>query len=277
MNISEVLKKLLVICLFGVFTGCTTYHSLNMKAYKEPVDKSVISPKLKDTKFSKVMIIPPSGTARGAYESQMTLFEQEFLRQGMTVISSAITGKVVMDTPNKTDSKNETASSLSDLERALIMAKETGADLILQLGEFHWYLDHVSSRFFITTKETGSAFKEVTQEEFNDWKGYKVPFVASVLSFKGKVINVSNGEILATLSFATASNFNLDQDYIASYSGNGSSVSKTSENFVYSTYIYKAPQYQYIYPWENNAKFKSEANLIADIAKMLSSISKENQ
>lgn len=248
-------------------SGCAT-PSLTMTADLPPIDNSVISPKLKDIKCEKVMVIPPSGTARGAFEQHMVLFEREFLKQGMGVISSAITGRVVMDSPTEDSEKNETASVLSDMERALVMAKTTGADAILQVGSLGW-TEMKNSRFFVYEKEDVS-FREVGVSDFRKLKKPGIKFIAPHLEFLGKIVNVENGEVLATLDVILPANYTLPEDYVAKYtvmSGGNPKLSSTSEvNFIYI----KKTQYQTSYPWLEESKNASEKKLLPYIAKKIS-------
>jgi len=149
--------------------GCATTHNLTMKADLPPIDRSVLSPKLKEKKFTKIIVIPPSGTVRGTFEPKIVLFEREFLRQGMTVISGAITGRIVMDAVDKpNEKKGEAARDLSDMERALVMARNTGAEAILQLGEYKWDLTEKLWRYFIADAVKDSDFRETDNKEWKD-------------------------------------------------------------------------------------------------------------
>ena len=253
-------------------TGCATRQVLNMKSDLPPIDDSAISPRLKDIPCRKIMIIPPSGTARGTFENKLSLFEREFIRQGMTVISAAITGRVVMDSPDKSqEKKNETAGNLSDMERALIMAKTTGADVILQLGMFEWGKERILTRFFIAEGTTDGVFKETNLSQYKSWTGAKMEFESLVLNFIGKLVNVENGEVLATISTTMPANFALPNDYICEFALTGCKLTyrlATEKPFMYWTYGTEGKEY----PWESQALELAESRVIKSVAEKISSV-----
>ena len=206
---------LLVPLLLG---GCASISVLTMTREKPPLDRSVVSPKLARNRYDKIMVIPPSGTARGAFEPQIVLFEREFLRRGMTVISGAVTGKVVLEAPGTGEErKSESAALLSDLERALIMAKRTGADAILQVGDFTYAPIGETARCFVTDR-AGRPFREVEPAEYETFTGArKQQYAAPELRFIGRVVDVANGEVVASLDVALPLNHVLPAEYTARF------------------------------------------------------------
>jgi uncharacterized protein (DUF1919 family) len=127
-------------------------------------DNSVSTKDLETAKYKKIMVIPPQGTVRGEFDSNVATFEREFLKKGVTVISAAVTGRVVLESAGKEEKGGQVAVNLSDAERALVMAKQTGADAILQIGLFKWN-DSVATRFFIRGNDTYE-YKEVTKQDY---------------------------------------------------------------------------------------------------------------
>ena len=220
------MKVLLWSCLIALISGSVgcvlPRYTLVMKSTVPPVDESAVSPGLAQKKYHRVMVIPPSGTTRSKFDFEINTFEREFLRGNITAISSAITGRVVLGrTPDSTQGeKVEGASGLSDAERALVMAKETGADAILQIGQLGWEGDRTEgnsnftadTRFFIVGDQE-PAFHEVTKGEFQAWRGKKVHYYGPTLVFVGRLIDVSNGEVMASFNVSCAANGNLPADY----------------------------------------------------------------
>lgn len=190
-----------VIC-GAVLSGCLAPTIVT--ATRPPKDDTIVSPRL--TPKGRVMVIPPSGTVRGQYDSEIALFEREFLRGGITVISGAVTGRVLLD-PN--GQQRGDAASLSDAERALIMAKQTGADAILQIGQLTWSETSIPSRFFICCRSGERGYSEVSQPEYDNWTGKKAALASHVLTFVGRLMDVQTGEVLASFKFTAAANFNL--------------------------------------------------------------------
>jgi len=185
--------------------GCVAYTIVN--ATHPTADGTVVSPRLAPK--GRVMVIPPSGTVRGQFDNVIALFEREFLKRGITVISGAVTGRVVIDAGTGAEKRVEAAAGLSDAERALIMAKETGADAILQIGQFVWSDAPVATRFFTCCGRESKGYAEVSQEEYQAWSGKKAVMTSRWLAFVGRLMDVQNGEVLASFNMGAGANFNL--------------------------------------------------------------------
>ena len=226
--------RLLVVLASGLLASCSTIYQLDMSPEREPVDETVEAPALRGKQYSKVMVLPPSGTKRGQFDPQVAQFEREFLRNRLTVISGAVTGRVVFDDTEDENNRVEGASPLSDAERALVMAAETGADAILQIGRFEWSTNPRSGRFFVIDPATESAWREVSFEEFQNWGLTKLQFPADQLTFVGRLTDVESGEVIASFQIESSVNWNLASRYLASYSIDGNSASLLSQNFDYA-------------------------------------------
>src|SRR3954471_24009015 len=88
-------------------TGCVARWTLNMEPDVPLRDGTSVSPELKAKKYSKIIVIPPSGTARGQFDREINFFEREFLNHNLTVISSAVTGRVVLEVKGADGEKKE--------------------------------------------------------------------------------------------------------------------------------------------------------------------------
>lgn len=196
-------------------SGCATKYTLTMKAYKAPHDTSSLSPQLSKKSYSRIMVMPPSGTKRGEFDSMIALCEQVFIKKGITPINGAITGRVVLQVPSESGKeKNEAAQNLSDVERAFIMARETGCDAILQVGQFETSAP-TPTRFFVAgRKAKPPVFKEVTEEEYQAWTAPKRSFASRWITFIGRLSDVESGEVLAAFNIISAPNWNLPGDYV---------------------------------------------------------------
>ncbi len=145
--------------------------------------------------FRRVMIVPPSGTARGGFERELSVFEKKFIEVGVTLISPAVTGRVASAGEEK-----HGGQELSDVERALILAKKSGAEVLLQVG-FMGSGPPRDRALCGTRPEALGGCKDPT-----DWKAapWKVGLRGPTLRFEGRLINVENGEIIASLDIAQA-------------------------------------------------------------------------
>ena len=232
------MKKIPIIALGAAFilSGCASPTGLSMSASKPAIDKSALSPKVAEKKYSKIMVIPPSGISRGEFESQIVLFEREFLRHGVTVIAGAVTGKVVLEGASD-ERKSESAAQLSDLERALVMAGNTGAEAILQIGTFAWGGAVNPARFFITDGK--SPFREVAEAEYRDQeladqtsnkRARTFSYSSNDLQFRGRLIDL-NGEVVATFDLALPMIYALPRDYHARLARASSAWGIVQENY----------------------------------------------
>lgn len=234
------------LALSCALTGCMAKYTIEMQPELPIRDETSVSPQLKEKKFSKIMVIPPSGTARGQFDREINFFEREFLKNNLTVISSAITGRVVLEVKgSEGEKKEEGAQGLSDAERALVMAKKTGADAILQIGTFGW-AGRKSCRFFVANRATPTgatgtgnvpltAMREVSLKEFETWPGAKYSFSEQWLEFVGRLIDVQTGEVMASFKYGNSPLWNLPASYSAvlvDEGGEGALV-KESENYAY--------------------------------------------
>lgn len=243
-------------------------YTLRMRSTLAPVDTSSVSPKLKGKQYDKIMIMPPSGTVRGEFDTTIALFEKEFIKKGLTPINGAITGRVVaeMEVGDKGNRKQEGASGLSDVERALIMAKETGADAVLQIGQFGWSQAPVATRYFILENPAaGGEYKEVTLEQYQGFTGQKKEFRSPWFTFIGRLTDVQSGQVMASFKVEAASNWNLSADYVAQYTGDA----LVAENFVYARSWYDMSSGGYnaeAGEWLKPASERTVEKVIAEVA-----------
>ena len=235
--------------------GCAT--QLRMKPVIEPRDESVVSPELAAKKYRRVMVIPPSGTQRGGFDRQISLFEREFLKSNVKVIAGAITGRVVLESQRDgSERRVEGAAQLSDAERALIMAKQTGADAILQIGEFTWTANPQPTRYFVLE---GDNYKETTQPAYAAVEPDKrVSFNSQALTFIGRLMDVQTGEIMASFQITSAANHALPEEYVAEIKRKKGVVLAENENFKYSKS-----------EWVQEARERIESKVIQATAKRI--------
>jgi hypothetical protein len=102
------------------------------------------------------MVLPPRGSERGQV-SELAELERVLLAEGFRVISSGITGKVAS---GPAEERVDEAARFSDLERALILAKKSNADTLLQVGEMAF---QPAERLFVL-EEDSNHLKEITEE-----------------------------------------------------------------------------------------------------------------
>lgn len=209
-------------------------YTLHMTAARPPIDESAVSPRLVANRYTKIMVIPPSGSARGQFDSTISIFEAEFLKLGITVISGAVTGRVVLSNEVGTDEKRvEGAAQLSDAERALIMAKRTGAHAVLQVGQFEWSeRDEAPARFFVADPAT-LQYREVDEGTFQTVEPkFRWMLTSQRLLFIGKLIDVESGEVIASFKITAGANGCVRTDYVAEHR-----ISDHPE-FASSNYVY---------------------------------------
>lgn len=148
--------------------------------------------------YTTVMVLPPSGGARGE-APELSALERALLKRGVRIISSGVTGRVVVE---ETDQGRGTqgATGLSDLERALVLARKSNADCILQVTELTW---KDSSRYFIPTGEGGSLDEAKSREEYLAASAQRrFSVISPRLTFIGKLIDVETGEVVVSVDLS---------------------------------------------------------------------------
>lgn len=148
--------------------------------------------------FKRIMVVPPSGTVRGGFERELSVFEKRFLQNGVTLISPAVTGRVVGETTEQ-GGKTDSAETLSDVERALVLARKSGVEAILQVGTFG--PDGVFERY--TCSDNPATLVECHRAGWQAAK-FKQTLHGRVLRFQGRLIEVETGEIVGSLDVTQA-------------------------------------------------------------------------
>lgn len=190
--------------LLALLPACRTYQ-VTMEPMPSPlVNETSIAPTMKTKAYRKIMIVPPSGTVRGEFESGLASAERQFIKRGLTLISPAITGRVaILDT-----SKAESAVgglAISDVERALVMARESNCEAVFQIGEFQRLGSQQSeygTRYFVDRGE--NPLVECDLQQFQEAQGDEImcwSFSAPVLRFSGRLVDVESGEVVASFLY----------------------------------------------------------------------------
>jgi hypothetical protein len=177
-------SRLLSTILLAIAIGCSTASITLIPA--APTDLTV--PRQTEKRFSTMMVLPPRGSERGQV-SELADIERVLLGSGVRVISSGVTGRVVLD---QAGNRVETAANLSDLERALVLARNSNAEALLQVIEIGWTDSH---RAFV---RAGDRFGEVASGTNVDPSSL-VRVREAVFRFQARVINVENGEIVMSI------------------------------------------------------------------------------
>ena len=175
------------------------------------VDQSSVSPSLQSGIFERIMIVPPPGSAGAEFQDNLAAIERSFIARGITVISSAITSRV------------ESGMQLSEVERALILARDSNADAVLQIAAWRWLVAEGSdySRRYFVEDVLGTSFAEVDQLAY-ERAGDRVRHVyeSGVLSFTGRLIDVENGEVIASFKIDVPE-VNVADPLIVTFDGGG--------------------------------------------------------
>jgi hypothetical protein len=152
------------------------------------------APVVAKAQVSAVMVLPPRGSERGQV-SELADLERVLLGRGFRVISSGITGRVAS---GPVAARADEASRLSDLERALILAKDSNADALLQVGEIAFV---PAERYFTLLEGDFRQFKEVPESPAAPGV-YCIRIKEARFDFQAKLINVENGEIVLSMDIS---------------------------------------------------------------------------
>lgn len=187
------------------------------------VDESSVSPSLQSGIFERIMIVPPSGSGGVEFQDNLAAIERSFIARGITVISSAITSRVILDDQNRGRSRSESGILLSEVERALILARDSNADAVLQVGAWRWTTAEASdhSRRYFVEDVRGTSFAEVDQVAYAR-AGDRLTHIyeSDVLLFTGRLIDVETGEVIASFKIDVPE-VNVADPLIVTFNGSG--------------------------------------------------------
>jgi hypothetical protein len=192
------LRSLTALFLALSLSACGGTATLAVNGKSPIIDHSVPTPQ--KLQYQSIMVLPPRGSERGEVSGLANL-EKALLKRGIRVISSGVTGRVVID--NAEGKKNEGAQNLTDLERALILARKSNADALLQVIDIDWKQDPRHYRYFRLASD-GQRFEELaSREQFESTpsnQGWRV--MGPSFHFEAKIIDVESGEIVAAVDMA---------------------------------------------------------------------------
>lgn len=199
-------------------SACSTpSYSVNVGRRDWLVDDTSVSQGLAQRQYRKIMVVPPSGTVRGTFEGEMALVEAEFLKRNMIVFSPALTARVVTTVTEKGKGA-DSGTELSDVERALILAKEANAEAILQIGTLAW-IDNGSRRYFIWDENKRSV-AESDKLTYERTTAHKWWYSARLLTASGRLIDVVSGEVMATFRIEGSAFNSLPETYTSTWAPN---------------------------------------------------------
>ncbi len=196
MGISRLLSGVLVL---GSLSGCASAATLQVANKAPLLDQSVPTPQ--KLAYTIVMVLPPKGSERGQV-SELAHLEKALLKQGVRVISSGVTGRVVNTVDTAEGQANAGATQLTDLERALVLARKSGAEALLQVANMEWAKDANNFRYYVLQAD-GKTFSEVSKADFEAQAPAKQWAVTGPsLHFEAKLIDAETGEIVTAVDLS---------------------------------------------------------------------------
>lgn len=193
-----------------------------MEAQKAPIDESVLSKQYQGNLERLLVIVPKDAES----DKLMSLFEREFLRVGITVISPGMVARALVESNLKIDEQ------LSEVDRALVLAKQVRAGAILQIVEWRWSKELGPRRFFVLDKS--GDYKEVGYGDYAEFGGLKLNFPSQELRFQGRLLAGDTGEVTASFDVRNPFNHALPTRYLASVEVEDGKAVMKQESFSYS-------------------------------------------
>ena len=191
----------------SLFRGPTMEIPLSIVPEEDLHDASVVSPRLAERDYKRIMLVPPSGVSGPEFDAGLAGAELALMRLGVELISPAITGRVVAGDEGVSDGSSDGSLALSDLERALVLAERSNASAVLQIGELTIQqpaklgMDMLPSagqaghRYFILGDD--DSLREVGPGVYESSATGRWRFSAPVVTFTAKLIDVRDGFIVA--------------------------------------------------------------------------------
>lgn len=157
--------------------------------------RDLSAPAAAKVQVSSIIVLPPRGSERGE-TSDLADLERVLLSKGFRVISSGITGRLAS---GPVEVRADEVSRLSDLERALILARKSNADVLLQVGEIAFT---PSERYFTLFESDPHHLTEVFDPPSGPYNSYRIRIKEARFTFQAKVISVEDGEILLSMDIS---------------------------------------------------------------------------
>lgn len=239
-------RALLSVSVFLGMCACSSTPKVQMEAQKPPIDESVLAKDYQGN-LQRLLVIAPKDPES---DRLMSLFEREFLRVGITIVSPGMVARVLHESQIKVD------EALSEADRALVVAKHVKAGAILQITEWRWSKELGPRRFFALDK-TGD-YREVTYAEYREFGGLKLNFPSQELRFQGRLLAAESGEVIASFDVRNPSNHALPARYVASVEIEDSQAVMKQESFKYSGVT-----------WQEEARKNAEIALVKFVATRL--------
>jgi hypothetical protein len=189
------------------------------------LDESVLAEKMGTRNYNRIMVVPPSGTAGASFDRGLSYAERALMRLGIELISPAVGGRAIASGADVPGGANASAT-LSDLERVLVLADRSKAQAVLQIGDLEYQMptafniDHESSEGlgarYVVFDQATTAVREVGPDQYDRAEAdFRWRFVAPVFVFTAKLIDVSDGTILASYQFRSELAKSLHRPYRA--------------------------------------------------------------
>jgi hypothetical protein len=195
--------------------ACSTpSYTIHMERDDRPayfMDETAVSAGLASHPYRKIMVVPPSGDIGAKYEGLMALVEAEFIKRNMTVFTPALTARAITGAGRDEDATTRRGGARTDVERALILAKEANAEAILQIGTLAW-TDDGSERFWAYDPKTRQV-EEIDELGYQRAKSYRWRASARLLKAYGRLIEVQEGEVMATFRIEASPFHSLPEAY----------------------------------------------------------------
>lgn len=181
-----------------LLSGCSTAYLVAKGGHMAVEDGSVTMENPKP--YRRLMVLMPHSD-HGVPSALVNALESHLVGRGIRVISAGVTGRVVSEGPSGGD-----ASRLTDVERALILARRSGADALLQvlsLGE-----DSAGGRTFY---QKGNVLLETPPGVTGGRVDVRLGSARVVL--RGQLVDVETGEVVHVFNIAQSLVRELDHDY----------------------------------------------------------------
>lgn len=191
------MRLLSLALIASLLAACAQVHTLRIEAEDHLIDDTAVSPRVAERGYRRVAVMPPPSSGDEDDDAlALASLEAEFIRHGLEVYTSALSPTALAaasegDVPDVAETEQ-----LSQVERALLRARQTNAQALLQIKALKWSDDQVS-RYFVLD---GDAII-LTSKDFYTWHdgfGRYLKFPGVV--FQGRLIDVASGEVVIAFS-----------------------------------------------------------------------------
>lgn len=207
------MRPLMFALAASLFAACSQIHTLRIDAEDHWVDDSAVSPRVAERGYRRIAVMPPSKTDDDEKTLSLAPLESELLRHGLEVYTSALSPTALAEASVEETSVTEKVDVLSEVERALLRARQTNSEALLQVERMEWSYHQVARQFIFD----GGALVSASPDQYSWHNGFGRSLSFPAILFTGRLLDVESGEVVIAFSMRDTLISGLEESYTETY------------------------------------------------------------